>query len=89
MVTYGTDDKRRGLVERSTNMLLMQHIRTGEKAEPIVKAVVKQLFPYRGTIKAITTDNGSEFAAHQLIIKGLYIKGKENVTMYFTDAYSS
>ena len=77
------------LVERSTNMLLMQRIRTGKKAEPIAKAVVKQLFPYRGTVKTITTDNGSEFAAHQLITKGLYMKGKENVTVYFTDAYSS
>lgn len=77
------------LVERSTNMLLMQRIRTGKKAEPIARAVVKQLFPYRGTVKTITTDNGSEFAAHQLITKGLYVKGKEDVTVYFTDAYSS
>ena len=76
-------------VERSTNMLLMQRIPTGKKAEPIAKAAVKQLFPYRGTIKTITTDNGSEFAAHQLITKGLYMKGKEDVKVYFTDAYSS
>lgn len=61
------------LVERSTNMLIMQRIPTGKKAEPIARAVVKQLFPYRGYIKTITTDNGSEFAAHQLITKGLYM----------------
>ena len=77
------------LVERSTNMLLMQRIRTGKKAEPIAKAVVKLLFPYRSTVKTITTDNGSEFAAHRLITKGLYMKGKEDVKVYFTDAYSS
>ena len=45
--------------------------------------------PYRGTIKTITTDNGSEFAAHHLITKGLYMRGKEDVIVYFTDAYSS
>ena len=77
------------LVERSTNMLLMQRIPTGKKSESIAKAVVKQLFPYRRTVKTITTDNGSEFAAHQLITKGLYMKGKEDIKVYFTDAYSS
>ena len=77
------------LVERSTNMLLMQRIPTGKKSEPIAKAVVKQLFPYRKTVKTITTDNGSEFAAHQLITKGLYVKGKEDIKVYFTDAYPS
>ena len=77
------------LVERSTNMLLMERIRTGKKAVPIAKAAARLLMPYRATIKTITTDNGSEFAAHHLITKWLYMKGKENVTVYFTDAYSS
>ncbi len=58
------------LVERSTNMLLMQRIRTGKKAVPIAKAVVKQLFPYRKTVKTITTDNGSEFCCSQTHYKG-------------------
>ena len=44
---------------------------------------------YRKTVKTITTDNGSEFASHQLITKGLHIKGKEDVIVYFADAYSS
>lgn len=77
------------LVERSTNMLLMERIRTGKKAVPIAKAAARLLMPYRATIKTITTDNGSEFAAHHLITKGLYMRGKEDVTVYFTDAYSS
>ncbi len=77
------------LVERSTNMLMMERIPTGKKAEPIAKAVTRLLMPYRGTIKTITTDNGSEFAAHHLITKGLYMRGKEDVIVYFTDAYSS
>ena len=70
----------------------MQRIPTGKKSEPIAKAVVKQLFPYRRTvktIKTITTDNGSKFATQQLITKGLYMKGKEDIEVYFTDAYSS
>ena len=74
------------LVERSTNMLLMERIRTGKKAVPIAKAAARLLMPYRATIKTITTDNGSEFAAHHLITKGLYMRGKEDVTVYFTDA---
>lgn len=77
------------LVERSTNMLLMEKMKQGKKAVPIAKAVVRLLMPYRQTVRTITTDNGSEFAAHQMITKGLYVKGKEDVIVYFTDAYSS
>ena len=44
---------------------------------------------YRKTVKTITTDNGSEFASHQLITKGLHMKRKEDVIVYFADAYSS
>lgn len=77
------------LVERSTNMLIMERIRTGKRAVPIAKAVVRLLMPYRHTIKTITTDNGSEFAAHQLITKGLHTKNKEDVIVYFADSYAS
>ena len=58
----------------------------------LFKALSKMTFPYctyRKTVKTITTDNGSEFASHQLITKGLHIKGKEDVIAYFADAYSS
>ncbi len=41
------------LVERSTNMLLMERIRTGKKAEPIANAVARLLMPYSDTIKTI------------------------------------
>ena len=77
------------LVERSTNFLMMEKIKTGKKSEPIAKTVVRLLMPYRKTVKTITTDNGSEFASHQLITKGLHMKGKEDVIVYFADAYSS
>ena len=77
------------LVERSTNMLMMEKLPYGKKAIPVAQAVVRLLMPYRQTIKTITTDNGSEFAAHQLITKGLKMKGKEDVIVYFADSYSS
>ena len=77
------------LVERSTNFLMMEKIKTGKKSEPIAKTVVRLLMPYRKTVKTITTDNGSEFASHQLITKGLHMKGKDDVIVYFADAYSS
>ena len=41
------------------------------------------MLPYRGKIKTITTDNGSEFAKHQIIAKKL------GTTIYFADPYCS
>lgn len=56
------------LVERSTNMLLMQRIPTGKKSEPIAKAVVKQLFPYRRTVKTITTKRYDSSKSYPLVV---------------------
>lgn len=39
--------------------------------------------PFKGKIKSITTDNGMEFAAHEIISKSL------GVPVYFADPYSS
>ena len=41
------------------------------------------LSPYRKYIKTITTDNGTEFACHEMITKKLGVK------VYFADPYSS
>ena len=71
------------LVERSTNFVMMERLKHGKKAEPLAKAVVRLLFPYRKTLKTITTDNGSEFADH------LTITNKLGVTVYFADSYCS
>ena len=71
------------LVERSTNFVMMERLRHGKKAQPLAKAVVRLLFPYRKTLKSITTDNGSEFADHLTITKKL------GVTVYFADSYCS
>lgn len=78
------------LTERSTNMLLMERLPEGKHPVPLAKAVIRLLFPYRHTIRTITTDNGSEFCAHQLISKTLAPKGtKDPNLVFFADSYSS
>ena len=78
------------LTERSTNMLLMERLPQGKHPEPLAKVVIRLLFPYRKTIRSITTDNGSEFCAHRLISKALMPKGTKNPNLvFFADSYSS
>lgn len=71
------------MIERSTNFLLMSKLNEGKKAMPLAKTVRRLLLPYKSTLKTITTDNGSEFAAHK------WITDKLGVQVYFTDSYSS
>ena len=77
------------LVERMTNFIMMERLPHGKRAEPLAQTVVRLLFAYRKCLKTITTDNGSEFAAHQDITKGLRLRGKEDVIVYFADSYCS
>ncbi|MDD7318811.1 MAG: hypothetical protein SOZ80_02240, partial [Prevotella sp.] len=46
------------LVEKSTNMLLMQKLPFGKQSKPLAKAVSRLLLPYKDRLKTITTDNG-------------------------------
>ncbi len=55
----------------------------GKKSESLAMQVRRRLLPYKEHIKTITTDNGSEFAAHKLITKYL------GAVVYFADPYSS
>lgn len=72
------------MIERSTNFLLMEKLKEGKKSMPLAKTVWRLLLPYKGdNLKTITTDNGSEFAAHE------WITEKLKVPVFFTDAYSS
>jgi IS30 family transposase len=72
------------MVERRTNFLLMSKLKYGKRAMPLAKVVRRLLLPYKGALlKTITTDNGSEFAAHE------WIKKQLDVTVYFTDSYSA
>ena len=77
------------LTERSTNFILMEKLPEGRKSKPTAKAVVKLLFPYRESIKTITTDNGCEFAAHIDITNKLSLKGQDKIIVYFADSYCS
>jgi transposase, IS30 family len=76
------------LTERSTNYILMEKLAYGRKALPLANVVIRLLFPYRDSIRTITTDNGSEFARHLLISKKLS-SPNNNIIIYFTDAYSA
>ena len=90
--TVGKDGKGAivTLTERSTNMLLMERPPQGKHPELPAKAVIRLLFPYRHTVRPITTDNGSEFCAHKLISKALAPKGTKNPNLvFFADSYSS
>ena len=72
------------MVERSTNFLLMAKLRHGKLAMPVAKAAWRLLLPYKGgQLHTITTDNGSEFAAHEWLTRQL------GAQVYFTDSYAS
>lgn len=77
------------LTERSTNFVLMERLPQGRKALPTALVAVRLLFPYRETVKTITTDNGCEFAAHLEITNRLSRKGGHRVVVYFADSYCS
>ena len=77
------------LLERMTSFVMMEKLPYGKRAKPLSKVVVRMLFAYRKYLKTITTDNGSEFAAHLDITAGLHMKGLDDVTVYFADSYCS
>lgn len=71
------------LIERSTNMLFMRKLKKGKNAKELARTVIHLLSPFKGHVKSITTDNGTEFACHEMIGKSL------GVNIYFADPYSS
>ena len=75
------------LIDRLSGFVFLEKLAHGKKARPLAKAVIRLLFAYRKDIKTITTDNGSEFAAHEHITAGLRLKGKQDIIVYFADAY--
>ena len=70
------------LVERSTNMLFMRKLPQGKKAVALARAVVNMLEPFKGKIKTITTDNGTEFTCHRIIARAL------ETDIYFADTHA-
>jgi IS30 family transposase len=77
------DDFILTIVERTTRYLLMSRLLNGKNANDVANNVIKLLIPHKKYIKSITTDNGGEFAYHEIIAKKLKTK------IYFTDPYSS
>jgi IS30 family transposase len=71
------------MTERRTGFLLMEKMEFGKQAEALAKAAIRMLFAYKNTVHTITSDNGSEFAQHELIAKKL------NADFYFAHPYSS
>ena len=70
------------LVERKSLYMLMGKLDTGKQAELLAHAVVRMLKGVDLPVRTITTDNGIEFAAHEIIARGL------NTTVYFAHPYS-
>lgn len=71
------------LMDRYTNMGMMYKLKNGKNAEEVAMSVYKLLLPYKKQLKTITTDNGPEFAKHELITKLLGVK------VYFAKPYHS
>ncbi len=71
------------LVEKKSSFLIMEKLKTGKKALPLANAVVRRLKETGLPVRMIVTDNGMEFAAHELIAREL------NTNVYFTHPYSS
>lgn len=71
------------LCERSTNFLIMQRLPHLKDSKHLAKQVIAMLLPYKQNVLTITTDNGSEFAKHELIAKKL------GADIYFTDSYAA
>ena len=53
------------------NMLLMRKLNKGKNAKELARTVIHLLVPFKGCVKSITTDNGTEFACHEMNVNGL------------------
>lgn len=71
------------LVDRYSSLLLMRKLDTGKKAAPLAQAVIEIVKAAKIKVRSITTDNGTEFAEHEVISKSLGCK------VYFAHPYSS
>lgn len=77
------------MIERSQTFLLMKKLPQGKRAVPLSHEAAKLLFPWRDYVLTITTDNGGEFAAHELLTQLLHRKSLPDIKVYFADPYAS
>lgn len=68
--------------DRKTGLAIIRKLESRNALE-LANATIEALTPYRGMLHTITSDNGKEFAHHQLIAKAL------NVDFYFARPYHS
>lgn len=71
------------IVERQTGFLMMKKLQNGKHSKDLAKTVIEMLMPYKNDVHSITSDNGTEFAAHKLITKKL------KIDFFFANPYSS
>ena len=71
------------LVERSQGFSIITKLPKGKDSEGVLKAAYRELLPYMGYIRSITTDNGTEFAMHRELAEMLGTK------IYFAHPYAS
>ena len=70
------------VVERKSGFFLMKKL-NGKDAAALAKAVIRLLAPFKSKVFTITSDNGLEFAEHEVMAKKLEAK------FYFAHPYSS
>jgi IS30 family transposase len=70
------------LVERKSCFMLMEKLDTGKQAVSLAHTVVRLLKGTKMPVRTITTDNGTEFAAHEIIAREV------NTSVYFAHPYS-
>ena len=70
------------LVERVTKFTLCAPI-SNKSADAVTHATIELLLPYKHIVHTITSDNGKEFAKHEIVSKAL------DSTFYFADPYCS
>ena len=71
------------LVDKYSSLLLMRKLETGKRAAPLAQAVIEMVKNARLKVRSITTDNGTEFAEHEVISREL------GCNVYFAHPYSS
>jgi IS30 family transposase len=70
------------IVERKSGFFLMKKL-NGKDAAELAKAVIRLIAPFKSKVFTITSDNGLEFAEHEIMAKKL------DARFYFAHPYSS
>lgn len=83
IVGPGNKDAMLTLVERSQGYSIIARLPKGKDADGLLRVAYRELLPYMGYIRSITTDNGTEFARHRELAQALGTK------IYFTHPYAS